>query len=133
MAGAASQTTKLTITGLGETIELTTTKTLTVPVETAGSYTIISTAQTTALQISDLAPQIPLAKMYALYIKAVVGTILVQVDTAGTTTFAQAAAHHVFKQGEGFTLPLNPDGNLGVVIDALAAIDAMEWQLLGKA
>ena len=133
MPGAASIITKLTVTGLGTTIELPNTKILTVPVQKSSDYTIMSTAQITALQISDLVPQIALAKMFLLYIKAVVGTIYVQVDTAGTTTFAAAAAHLVIKQGEAFPIPINQAGNLGVAIDAAAATNAMEWLLLGKA
>ena len=134
MAGVATLTTKLKVTGLGSDLNVEVEKIITVPVEEAGSKTtIIATAQTTALQISDLAPQIALAKMYCLYIKAVVGTIYVQVDTAGTTTFAAAAAHHVINEGEAYTLPLNPAGNLGVAIDADAVTNSMEWHLLGKA
>ena len=133
MAGASSVVTKLTVTGLGDTRELTNTKTITVPVEQAGSYTVMSTAQVTALQLSNLAPQIALTKMYMLYVKAVVGTIYIQVDTAGTTTFVAADAHLVLNVGEACILPLNPAGNAGVAFDAAAATDAMKWHLLGKA
>jgi len=133
MAGVATLTTKLKVTGLDDDVNLETEKILTVPTEHAGSYTIVATAQVTALQISDLAPQIALAKMYCLYIKAVVGTIYVQVDTAGTTTFAAAAAHLVINTGEAYAIPINPAGNLGVAIDASAVTAAFKWELLGKA
>ena len=133
MAGAASIKTTMTVTGLGDTVEVTNTKTVTVPVEQADGYTIIATAQATAVQLSDLAPQIALAKMYALYVKAVVGTIYIKVDTAGTTTFLAADAHLVLNVGEACILPLNPAGNAGVAFDAAAATDAMKWHLLGKA
>jgi len=133
MAGVASAVTKLTVTGLADTVELTNTKTITVPVEDAGSYTIVETAQVTALQLSDLAPQIALTKMFLLYIRAVVGTIYIKINTAGTTTFVAAAADLVLNEGESNILSINPAGNLGLVIDASAVTDAFKWHLLGKA
>lgn len=134
MAGAAQSTVKLTVSGLGDTVEKDISRvTLTVPTESATGYVVVATAQATAIQISDLAPQIALAKMYHLIIIARAGTIYIQVDTAGTTTFAAAAAHLVVNVGEAAQLPLNPAGNLGVAIDAAAATDAFEWLLLGQA
>lgn len=134
MAGVAKVSVNLRVTGLGESIEKNIEDvTLTVPVEHAGNYVVHSTAQTTAIQLSDLAPQIALDKMYMLFIIARAGTIYVQVDTAGTATFAAAAAHHIINEGVPALLPLNPAGNLGVVIDAASITDAFEWLLLGEA
>jgi len=108
-----------------------------VPVERAGgpgSYVVISTAQTTALQLSDLAPHIALAKMTWFYLKAEVGDIYIQLDTAGTTTFAAAAADIVVSAGDpALFIKLNPDGNLGVCIDGSAVTSAFTWYLEGKA
>lgn len=133
MAGEASAITKLTVTGLGNTVELTNTKTLTTPIEQAGSYTVMSTAQVTALQISELAPQIALTKMYSLYIKAEVGTIYVKPNLASTSTFDETGAVLELKEGRSTEIPLNPANNAGVAIDAAAITDAMTWHVLGKA
>lgn len=134
MAGIGKVSVNLRYTGLGAGIEVPVDDvTLPVPVEHASGYVIHATAQTTAIQLSDLAPQIALGKMFTLLIIARVGTILIQVDTAGTATFAAAAAHHQLTVGMPALLPLNPDGNLGVAIDALAVTDAFEWHLLGEA
>jgi hypothetical protein len=140
MAGVATLNIKLEVTGLGQVVTygvdsegLTEDLTLTVPVEIAQGYTIVATAQTTAIQLSTLAPQIALAKMYGLYVKTKSGTVYFQIDTAGTTTFAEAAAHIVVPNGTSAYIPINPAGNLGVAIDAAAVTDAFEWLLLGKA
>ncbi len=136
MAGVAKVKINVKVTGLGDDIEMNPdidAVTMTVPVETASGYVIVTTATTTAIQLSDLAPQIALAKMYGLYVKSKVGTILIQVDTAGTTTFAASAAHIVLNVGESCYIPISPTGNLGVVFDAAAVTDAFEYLLLGKA
>ena len=134
MAGAAKVTAKLKVTGLGDTIEKDIENvSLTVPVEVASGYVVHATAQVTAIQLSSLAPQIALTKMYHLLIISRVGTIYVNLDTAGTATFAAAAADLVINVGEAALLPLNPAGNLGVTIDASAVTDAFEWFLLGSA
>lgn len=135
MAGIAKVTINVKVTGLGNNVEMNPdfdAVTMTVPVEVASGYVIVATATTTALQLGDLAPQIALAKMYGLYVKAKVGTIYIQVDTAGTTTFS-TAAHITLNVGESCYIPINPSGNLGVTFDAAAVTDAFEWLLLGKA
>lgn len=137
MAGSTAVEFKLRSTGLGSDVDFTEDVTLTdVPVERGGgtgSYVIISTAQTTALQLSDLAPHIALAKMTYFYLKAEVGDIYIQWDTAGTTTFAEAAAHSVVSAGDFIFVCLNPAGNLGVCIDGSAVTSAFTWYLEGKA
>ncbi len=132
MAGASTLKVNLKVTGLGDTVEGDNESTLTVPVEHSGNpYVIVSTATTTALQISDLVGHIPLAKMYALYLKAEVGTIYVSLDTAGTGTITNLTADLVFNEGDAHTIPLNPENNAGVVIDAASVTDAFSFILLG--
>jgi len=136
MAGVAQVKINVKVTGLGDDVEMNPdldAVTLTVPVEVASGYVIVTTATTMAIQLSTLAPQIALAKMYGLYVKAKVGTIYIQVDTAGTSTFGSAAAHITLNVGEPCYIPINPSGNLGVAFDAAAVTDAFEWLLLGKA
>jgi hypothetical protein len=137
MAGAAKLTTKINITGLGNEVNIDDVQdvTLTVPVEHGGSgkYIVHATAQTTAIQLSDIFPQLALTKIYLVYIKAESGTIYVQVDTAGTTTFVAADAHLVINEGEGYPIPVNPDGNAGVAIDAASATDAFTITALAGA
>ena len=133
MAGSAILKTNLKISGIGDTLEFDNTVTLTVPVEFQNGYTIVATATTTAIQLFDMIDHIALAKIYGAYIKAEVGTIYATADTAGTTSINSTTAVHVFKVGEGSYIPLNPDGNLGMVIDAAAVTDAFSWVILGKA
>lgn len=133
MAGAAVLKTNLKVTGLGNDIEFDNTVTLTVPVEVQTGYTVVATATTTAIQLFDMVDHIALAKMYGVYIKAEVGTIYVTADTAGTGTITSATAVHVFNVGEGSFIPINPSGNLGMVIDAAAVTDAFSWAILGQA
>lgn len=135
MAGIATVKINVKITGLGDDVEVNPdfdAVTMTVPVEVASGYVVAATATTTAIQLSDLAPQIALSKMYGLYVKSKVGTIYIQVDTSGTTTFS-TTAHITLNVGESCYIPINPSGNLGVTFDAAAVTDAFEWLLLGKA
>ncbi|HDZ13767.1 hypothetical protein LCGC14_1064850 [marine sediment metagenome] len=136
MAGVATSKINLKVTGLGDTIESNPdldATTLTVPTERSSDYIIVSTATTTALQISDLAPSIALAKMDALYIKAEVGTIYVSLDTSGTTSITSATAQMALTVGKDILIHLNQGGNLGVVIDASAVTDAFSYILTGTA
>lgn len=133
MAGAAVLKTNLKVTGLGNDIEFDNTVTLTVPVEVQTGYTVVATATTTAIQLFDMVDHIALAKMYGVYIKAEVGTIYVTADTAGTGTITSATAVHVLNVGESCYIPINPSGNLGMVIDAAAITDAFSWMILGQA
>ena len=136
MAGVAIAKINVKITGLGDTIEANPdfdSKTLTVPTERASDYIIVATATTTALQLSTLAPQIALAKMDALYIKAEVGTIYVSLDTSGTTSITSATAQITLTVGTSMLVHLNQGGNLGVVIDAAAVTDAFSYILTGTA
>lgn len=136
MAGVLKLRMIINCTGLDEEIPIDTDEvTMTVPVEHGGSgkYIIHATAQTTAIQLSDLFPQLALTKIYGVYIKAIVGTIYIQVDTAGTTTFVAADAHLVLNVGEFCYLPVNPDGNAGIAIDAAAITDAFVITAFAKA
>ena len=133
MAGAMTVTITTSLTGLGDTITLTNTATMTVPTKHQEGYTIVTAATATAIALFDMVDHIALNKIYGVYLKAVVGTIYVLVDTAGTTTFAAAAADLVLNVGEASWLPINPAGNLGVSIDAAANTDAFSWQIVGSA
>lgn len=133
MAGEAILTTTLSVTGLGGTVSRTNTVTLTVPVEVQTGYTVVATATTTGIQLFDMVDHIALAKMYGVYLKAEVGTIYITVDTAGTGTLTSATADLVLNVGESCYIPVNPSGNLGMVIDAAAVTDAFSWLILGKA
>ena len=137
MAGVAKVTTKIDITGLGEEINIDTgAVTQTVPVEHGGSgkYIVHATAATTAMQLSDLFPQLALAKIYGVYIKSEVGTIYVMLNTAGTTTFGVTTADLVLLVGESVYLPVNPDltSANGMTIDAAAITDAFTITAFAK-
>ena len=135
MAGVATSKISVKVTGIGDTVETNPdwdTVTNTVPTEKASGYIIVATATTTALQLSDLAPHIALAKMDMLYIKAEVGTIYVILDTAGTTTFG-ATADITLTVGKDMKIHLNQSGNAGVTIDAAAVTDAFSYVLTGTA
>ena len=133
MAGSAKVTIEVNVSGLGEEISISNTKTLTVPVEVMSGYTVVDTATSTALQLFTDVAKIALAKVYMVYLKAEVGTIYISVDTAGTDSISSATADLVLNVGESCVLPVNPDGNLGMVIDASAVTDAFSWIILGKA
>ena len=135
MAGALVVTVKAKLTGLGEEINIDNEATMTVPVEHGGSgrYIVHATAGTTAIQVSTLFPQIALAKMYGVYIKAEVGTIYIILDTAGTSTFDETTADLVINVGESCWIPVNPDNNAGVTIDASAVTDAFTITAVGEA
>lgn len=122
------------VTGLGAAVNSDPQEqTETVPVERSGDYIIVATAGTTAIQLSDLCPQIALAKMDTLYIKAEVGTIYVILDTAGTATFGSATADMTLVAGDFIYIHLNQTANAGVTIDAAAVTDAFSFILTGTA
>lgn len=135
MAGVLKVTTKVKITGLGEEVVIENEATMTVPVEHGGNgrYIIHATAKETAIQVSDLFPQIALLKMYGVYIKAEVGTIVIKLNTAGTATFDNTTADLELKVGEAAFLPINPVSNAGITIDASAVTDAFTITVVGKA
>lgn len=133
MAGVATVAIKVKITGLDDDFETYNSQAMTVPVEFQDGYTIVATATTTAIQLFDMIDHIALAKIYGVYIKAVAGTIYISVDTAGTGTITSSTADLVLNVGEACYLPVNPGGNLGMVIDAAAVTDAFKWVVLGKA
>ena len=133
MAGVAKVKINVKVTGLGDAIEGDCDATMTVPVEVQKGYTVVETATTTAIQLFDMVDHIALAKIYGVYIKAEVGTIYITVDTAGTSTITSSTADLLLNVGESCYLPINPGGNLGLVIDASAVTDAFTWIILGKA
>lgn len=134
MTGALKVRTHVNISGLGEEVDFDTSDvTMTVPVEYQKGYTVVETATTTAIQLFDMVDHIALAKIYGIFIKAEVGTIYVALDTAGTTSITSTTADLIYNVGEGSWLPINPGGNLGVVIDASAVTDAFSWIIVGKA
>ena len=133
MAGVATVDMKIKVTGLGNDIIRDNSVTMTVPVEHQEGYTVLETATTTGLQLFDLIDHIALDKIYFVYIKAVVGTVYVTVDTAGTGTLTSATAQFVLNIGEWDIYSINPDGNLGLVVDGSTVTAAIEWMVLGKA
>lgn len=135
MAGELKVRIKAKLTGLGEEINIDNEATMTVPTEHGGSgkYIVHTTAGTTAIQVSDLFPQIALAKMYGVHIKAEVGTIYVKLNIAGTDTFDATTAHLTIKVGEPNWISVNPDNNDGITIDASAVTDAFTITAVGKA
>ena len=135
MAGIATVTINVKITGLGSDIEVNPALdgvVMTVPVEVQSGYTVISTATTTGIQLFDMVDHIALAKIYGVFIKAKVGTIYISVDTAGTGTITSATADLVLNVGEPCYIPVNPSGNLGMVVDGSVVTAAFEWLILGK-
>jgi hypothetical protein len=133
MAGIATLSTKLKVTGIGDDIEVTSSQALTVPVELIKGYTVVDTATTVALQLFTDITKIALDKIYGVYIKAESGYIYLIVNTAGTTTFTSATADFVLNVGESCYLPINPLANLGLKIDASAITDSLSYIILGKA
>ncbi len=133
MSGVAKVTVKVDVTGIGEEINISNAKTMTVPVEVQSGYTVVTTATTTAIQLFDMIDHIALDKIYGTYIKAEVGTIYITIDTTGTGTITSATADLVLLVGEACWLPINAGGNLGLVIDAAAVTDAFSWLVLGSA
>ena len=132
MAGEATVTIKVKVTGIGEDVDVSNSVAMTVPVEVMAGYTVVDTATTVALQLFTDVAKIALAKVYGVYIKAEVGTIYITVDTAGTGTLTSATADLVLNVGEACYIPVNPGGNLGMVIDAAAVTDAFSWVILAK-
>lgn len=134
MAGALKLTVKANLTGLGEEINFGDDNvTMTVPVKHQEGYTIVATAQITAIQLFDMVDHIALAKIYGVGITAEVGTIYIMPDTAGTVTFLSTDAVFTLNAGESGWFPINPTGNLGFKIDAAAITNAFSWMIVGKA
>ncbi len=133
MAGSAIVKIEVDVAGIGDAIHLSNTATMTVPVEVQEGYTVLSTATTTGLQLFDMIDHIALAKIYGVYIKAAVGTVYITIDTAGTGTLTSATADLVLNVGEACWIPINPSGNLGLIVDGNAITSAIKWLILGQA
>ena len=133
MAGVCKVRTVVNITGLGDEVTMDSGEvTMTVPVELHKGYTIID-GQTTAIALFAMIAHIALTKIYGVYIKAEVQEIYIMVDTAGTATFAKAAADLMLNEGEACWLPINPNGNLGLSIDGEDDTAAFSWMFVGEA
>lgn len=136
MAGIAKVTINVKVTGLGDDIEFNPdldAVTMTVPIKVQRGYTVITTATTTAIQLFDMVDHIALDKIYGVFIKAKVATVYISVDTAGTGTITSSTADLILNVGEPCYIPINPDGNLGLVVDGSGVTAAFEWLILGKA
>jgi hypothetical protein len=133
MAGVAKVTIKVEVTGIGDDVLVNNAATMTTPVEVMSGYTVVDTATTTALQLFTDVAKIALAKVYGVYLKAESGTIYISVDTAGTGTITSETADLILNEDEACYIPVNPDGNLGMVIDAASVTDAFSWVILAEA
>lgn len=133
MAGAATVTITIAVTGIGDDIDLTNSQAMTVPVACQHGYTVLTTATTTALALFAMIDHIALADIYGVYLKCEVGTLYILVDTAGTSTFAAAAADLILNVSEACYLPINPAGNLGLCLDGVGVTTAFSWLILGNA
>lgn len=132
MAGEAKVTIMVEVTGLDSPCMVANLKTMTVPVEYQSGYTVLTAATTTALQLFDLVDHFDLDDIYGVYIKAVVGTVYITIDTAGTGTITSSTADLVLNVGEACYIPVNPGGNLGMLIDGSAVTAAISWLVLAK-
>ena len=132
MAGVAKVAINVKITGLGEDYETSNSQTMTVPVEYQSGYTVLTAATTTALQLFALVDHFDLDDIYGVYLKAVVGTVYIAVDTSGTGTITSSTADLVLNVGEACYIPVNPDGNLGMLVDGSAVTAAIKWVVLAK-
>lgn len=134
MAGELTVRTVVSLTGLGDDVSIDSDAvTMTVPVAFQKGYTVLTAATTTAVQLFDLVDHIALADIYGVYLRCKVGTAYILVDTAGTTTFAAAAADLILNVGEPCWLPINPAGNLGLALDGVGVTTAVEWLVVGNA
>ena len=133
MAGVATETTILKVTGLGNDVTKTNEKIITAPVAKQEGYTVLTAATTTALALFALVDHFALNKIYMVYIKAIVGTIYIKANTAGTATIGSGTATFVLKIGESSHFPVNPANNAGFVVDGDSVAAAIEWEILAKA
>jgi len=132
MAGVATVSIKVEVTGLGSDVEVSNSKIMTVPVEYQSGYTVLTTATATALQLFALVDHFDLDDIFGVYIKAEVGTVYITVDTAGIGTITSSTADLVLNVGESCYIPVNPAGNLGMLVDGSAATAAISWLILAK-
>ncbi|MCJ7828717.1 MAG: hypothetical protein MUP81_03130 [Dehalococcoidia bacterium] len=134
MAGAATVSIKVNVTGLGSDVEVTNSKTMTVPVEYQAGYTVLTTATATALQLFALVDHFDLDDIFGVYIKAEVGTVYITVDTAGTGTITATTADLLLNVGEACYLPININtaANLGLLVDGSAVTAAISWLILAR-
>ena len=132
MAGEATVTIRVDVTGLGSDFTISNSKVMTAPVEWQSGYTVLTNATSAGLQLFALVDHFDLDDIYGVYIKAVVGTVYISVDTADTGTITSTTADLVLNVGEACYIPVNPGGNLGMVVDGSAVTAAISWLVLAK-
>ena len=133
MAGELKVRTIAKLTGLGDEVVMDSDEvTMTVPVAHQEGYSVVD-GQTTAIALFDMVDHILLADIYGVFIQAKVGSIYILLNTAGTATFAPAAADLVLNVGESCWLPISPTNNAGLKIDGSAATAAFSWMIVGDA
>ena len=131
MAGALKLRTIVNLTGLGDEVPIDAGEvTMAVPITHQEGYTVCGT---TAIQLFDMVDHIALDKIYGVYLEAVVDAIYIAVDTSGTGSLTNSTADLVLNEGEACWLPINPEGNLGLVIDGDETTSACKWMIVGKA
>ncbi len=131
MAGALTVTTAVSLTGLGDTVTISESATMTVPTKHQEGYTVVGTG--TGIQLFDMVDHIALNKIFGVFLRSDANSIFIQLDTANSSTFALAAADLVLLASEACWIPINPGGNLGLVLDGDQATSACTWMIVGSA
>ena len=125
MAGAATVTSKIYITGLGTDAEATNSSTVATPVEFMKQYNIIS------VPLNLDTGNITLTAVYGLWLKAEVGTLYVKLNDTSTAV-TLASAETVLSAGASDYYSINPANNAGIRIGGSAASAAVSYVVLGK-
>ena len=140
MAASVIVTTKIDIAGIGDDIHISNEKTLaTVPVELKKGYTIMpSTFATVGIELLANVTDIPLAKVFGVYIKAEVGTIFITVQQSGVdaATYGTALTSDLkLLVGESVFIPYNGGRTAaaGILVSGSATSDAFSYIILGSA
>lgn len=137
MAGVATVSIKVEVTGIGDDVLVkNSAATTVVPTEVLSGYTITEGATTTGIALLAGITNIVLAKVYGVYIKAEVGTIYITLQTDGTTGSGAltTSADFVLLVGQACYLPYNWNKTsvAGILVNGSAATDAFSWVVLGK-
>lgn len=131
MAGVLTVANDVSLTGLGDTVTIAESKTMTVPTKHQEGYTVVGTGA--AIQLFAMIDHIPLNKIYGIFLRSDSNSIFAQLDTTGTGNIVIADADLVLLANEACWIPINPGGNLGVVLDGDQATSACTWMIVGKA
>jgi len=132
MAGVALLAVSLKVTGIGDEILMANSQTLTVPVEVAKGYSIVTTKATSqALPLGD----IEIAKVYGVYLKAEVGAIYIKINSDTVEAITSTNAHLILNEGEAVYIPMNGaiTSHSGFMIDVGTSLDAYSYVVLGSA